>query len=187
MTTKILARISLLAAFGLILQFFSFPLPFFPEYLRYDAAEVPALIAAFAIGPWAGVLVDLGKNLLSFLIGNAPAGIIGITANFIAGATFAFVAGVIYSINKTKGRAVFALSCGVIATTIVMVVSNYYWLLPLWGIPRNAILPLLTASIIPFNLFKGGLTGLFTFVLYKKVKGYLEPAVSRKNEALAEK
>jgi len=187
MKTKILARIALLSAFGLILQFVAFPLPFFPEYLRYDAAEVPALIAAFAIGPWAGVLVDLGKNLLSLLSGNAPSGLIGITANFIAGATFAFVAGFIYAVNKTRGRAFLAIGLGVMATTLVMVVANYYWLLPLWGIPRNSILPLLTASIIPFNLFKGSLTGLLTFMLYKKVKTFLEPETGRVKEAYAEK
>ncbi|MDK2823500.1 MAG: riboflavin transporter [Clostridia bacterium] len=187
MNTKIMARIALLSAFGLILQFFAFPLPFFPEYLRYDAAEVPALIAAFAIGPWAGVLVDLGKNLLSFLIGNAPAGLIGITANFIAGASFAFVAGLIYSTHKTRKQAVVAIAIGVISTTVVMAIANYFWLLPLWGVPRNGILPLLTASIIPFNLFKGSLTGLFTFILYKKVKVFLEPEFTKKKEAYVEK
>lgn len=187
MNTKILVRIALLSAFGLILQFISFPLPFFPEYLRYDAAELPALIAAFAIGPWAGVLVDLGKNLLSLLIGNAPSGLIGITANFIAGATFSFIAGSIYSIHKTKGRAVFAIAVGVIATTTVMALSNYFWLLPLWGVPRNSILPLMTAAIIPFNLFKGTLTGIITFVLYKKVKTYFEPQITGSKEAYAEK
>ncbi|MGI6224756.1 MAG: ECF transporter S component [Peptococcales bacterium] len=187
MKTKILARIGLLAAFGVILQYLSFPLPFFPEYLRYDAAELPALIAAFAIGPWAGVAVDLGKNLLSLLIGNAPSGIIGITANFIAGATFAFVAGTIYVFNKTRKRAILAIATGVVATTTVMAISNYFWLLPLWGIPRNGILPLMTAAIIPFNLFKGSLTGLLTFMLYKKVKPFLEPEPARTKEVYVEK
>ncbi|MFZ5943821.1 MAG: ECF transporter S component [Bacillota bacterium] len=186
MSVKVLSRIALLSAFGLILQFFAVPLPFFPEYLRYDAAEVPALIAAFAIGPWAGVFVDFGKNALSFLMGNAPAGLIGITANFIAGATFSLVAGLVYSFNKNRKTAVFAILLGVIATTAVMAIANYYWLLPLWGIPQNGILPLLTASIIPFNLFKGTLTGLITFVLYKKVKVFMEPE-SNKKEAFVEK
>lgn len=184
MNTKVLTRIGLLAAFGLILQFLSFPLPFFPEYLRYDAAELPALIAAFAIGPWAGVLVDLLKNILSLVIGNAPSGIIGITANFIAGATFAFVAGSIYMVNKTKKRALMGIVVGVILTTFVMCVANYYWLLPLWGIPSNGILPLLTASIIPFNLVKGMMTGVLTFVLYKKVKDIFEPVIQNKSTCL---
>lgn len=187
MRTKILARLALLSAFGVILQFISFPLPFFPEYLRYDAAELPALIAAFAIGPWAGVLVDLGKNILSLLIGNAPSGIIGLTANFIAGATFALVAGFIYGSKKTRQRAVLAISLGVVATTTVMAIANYNWLLPLWGIPKNGILPIMTAAIVPFNLFKGSLTGLFTFMLYKKVRHFLEPEIVKTKEAYAQK
>lgn len=187
MNIKILTRIALLSAFGLILQFISSPVPFFPEYLRYDAAEMPALIAAFAIGPWAGVLVDLGKNLLSLLIGNAPSGLIGLTANFVAGATYSFVAGYIYSLGKTKGRAILAIAVGVIATTITMALSNYFWLLPLYGIPKNSILPLMTAAIIPFNLFKSSLTGVLTFLLYKKVKGFLEPQMAPSKEAYVEK
>ncbi|NLT94227.1 MAG: ECF transporter S component [Clostridia bacterium] len=186
MNIKILTRLALLSAFGLILQMFDFPLPFFPEYLKYDAAELPALIAAFAISPWAGVLVDFGKNLLSLLIGNAPSGLIGLTANFIAGATFSLVEGFIYASNKTKLRAIVAIAAGVISTTITMALCNYFFLLPLWGIPKNSILPLMTAAIIPFNLFKGSVTGIITFVLYKKVKFFFEP-LSRSKEVYAEK
>lgn len=175
MNPRLLTRIGLLAAFGLILQIFSFPLPFFPEFLRYDAAELPALIAAFSFGPLYGVLVELLKNLLSLFVGMAPAGIIGITANFIAGATFSLVAGTIYFTKKTKARALLGIICGIILTTVVMVVANYFWLLPLWGIPRTGVLKLLAFSIIPFNLVKGLMTGSLTFLLYKKVKTIFDP------------
>ncbi|SMB93455.1 Riboflavin transporter FmnP [Desulfonispora thiosulfatigenes DSM 11270] len=187
MNTKILTRIGLLAAFGLVLQIFSFPLPFFPEFLRYDAAELPALIAAFALGPWYGVLVDFLKNILSLFVGMAPAGIIGITANFIAGATFSLVAGTIYFTKKTKARAFIGIVLGVVLTTIVMVVANYFWLLPLWGIPKSGVLELLAISIIPFNIIKGLMTGTLTFVLYKKVKSIFEPVFKSKKKQVLNK
>lgn len=183
MKVKFMVRIGLLSAIGLLLQFISFPLPFFPEYLRYDAAELPALIAAFAIGPWAGVLVEFLKNFLSLVIGNAPSGIIGITANFIAGSTFAFVAGTVYMKIKTKKGAVLSLILGIIGTTTAMVIADYFWLLPLWGIPKNGALPLLVASIIPFNLTKGSITGILTFLLYKKVKVFFEVELNRRSIA----
>lgn len=187
MNTKFIAKIGLLMAFGLILQLVAIPLPFFPEYLRYDGAEVPALIAAFSMGPWAGVLVEFGKNALSLLSGNAPSGIIGITANFMAGATFAYIAGAVYSFNKTKKMAVLGIFLGTVATTIVMTVANYFVLLPLWGVPKNAILPLLTVSIIPFNLIKGCLTGTLTLILYKKIKAYMEPEIYTEKKIYAER
>ena len=174
MKTNVMVKLALFSALGVLLQLLSFPLPFFPEYLRYDAAELPALIAAFAIGPWAGVFVDFGKNLISLLIGNAPSGLIGLSANFIAGVSFVVPAGLIYERNKSKKSAVISILVGVICTTIVMAFANYFVLLPMWGVPQNAALPLITAAIVPFNLFKGILTGILTFLLYKKIRPILE-------------
>jgi len=68
MNIKILTRLALLSAFGLILQMFAFPLPFFPEYLKYDAAELPALIAAFAIAPGQEYWLTLAKTFCLCLL-----------------------------------------------------------------------------------------------------------------------
>ncbi|MFZ5752631.1 MAG: ECF transporter S component [Bacillota bacterium] len=175
MSTKQMVRLALLAGFGVLLMYaVAFPLPFFPEFLTYDPGDIPALIAAFAVGPWAGVLVQLLKNVITFLIGGSKAGIIGVTANFIAGGTMALVAGLVYSLKKTRGMAVIGLLAGVVTTTLVMGAVNYFWLLPLWGVPANQVLPMLTGAVLPFNAVKFSLSSVVTFALYKKVKSIIE-------------
>lgn len=174
-STKLMARLALLSAVGILLFYFvAFPLPFFPEFLTYDAGDIPAMIAAFAVGPLAGVIVQFLKAFIGFLIGGSKAGWIGAMANFIAGGTMVFVAGIIYSLKKTKTMAVISLTAGSAATALVMGFVNYTWLLPLWGIPENQILPYLTGAIIPFNFVKCMMSSFVTFFLYKKVKNIIE-------------
>lgn len=173
--TKLMVRLSLLSAIGVLLFYVvSFPLPFFPEFLTYDAGDIPALVATFAFGPVAGVVVQFLKAFIGFLIGGSKAGWIGALANFLAGGTMAFVAGIIYAQKKNKIMAAASLFVGSVVTALVMGVLNYYWLLPLWGIPQNQLMPFLIGATIPFNFVKFILSSVVTFFLYKKVKNFLE-------------
>lgn len=173
--TKQMVRMAVLATFGVILFYYvAFPLPFFPPFLTYDAGDIPGIIAAFTYGPWAGLLVQFLKALIGLLVGASKAGWIGALANFLAGGTMSFAAGLVYYTNKTRKMAILSLFVGCIATTLVMGVANYYWLLPLWNVPANQILPMLTAAVLPFNFVKFALSSLVTFFLYKKVKNFLE-------------
>lgn len=173
--TKKMVRLALLSALGVILFYFvAFPLPLFPEFLTYDAGDIPGIVAAFAVGPWAGVLVQFLKAFLGFLLGGSKAGWIGALANFLAGGTMVLIAGSIYQMKKTRTMAIISMLTGAAATSLVMGVVNYYWLLPLWNVPANQILPMLTVAIIPFNFVKFSLSSLVTFFLYKKVKNFIE-------------
>ncbi|MGI6588842.1 MAG: ECF transporter S component [Peptococcia bacterium] len=175
MTTKKLVRLAVLTAFAILLMYFiAFPLPFFPEFLTYDPGDIPGMIAAFAIGPWAGVLVQLMKCTLGYLIGASKAGWIGMAANFVAGGTIVLVAGVIYRYRKTKVMAVLSLFVGSLVASIVMAIADYYVFFPLWSFPTNNALPLLVGMVIPFNMVKFGISSVITFLIYKKVKNILE-------------
>jgi riboflavin transporter FmnP len=41
------------------------------------------------------------------------------------------------------------------------------------GAPREAVVAMLPTAIIPFNLIKAGLNAVLTFILYKRVSGFL--------------
>ena len=104
--TKKLVRLAVLTAFGFLLMYFiAFPIPPFPGFLTYDPGDIPGLIATFAFGPWAGILVQLMKCTIGYLIGASRAGLIGMTANFVSGGTMVWVAGLVYRYRKTKGMA----------------------------------------------------------------------------------
>lgn len=174
MTTKKLVRIGFLTALGVLLLLIAFPLPFFPEFLTYDFGDVPGIIATFAFGPVAGVLVQLAKCILGYLLGLSKAGIIGMAANFVAGGTMVLVAGLIYQYRKTKLRAVLALAMGSVVASLVMSVANFYIFFPLWGFPTEGIIPMLVTVVFPFNMVKFGLSSTLTFFIYKAVKNVLE-------------
>lgn len=175
MTTKKLVRLAVLTAFGVLLMvFIAFPLPFFPEFLTYDPGDIPGIIAAFAFGPWAGLLVQFMKCLLAYLIGASKAGIIGMAANFTAGAPMVLVAGLIYQSRKTKTRAVLSMVAGSIVASLVMAVADYYVFFPLWGVPTNDALFLFVGIVIPFNLVKFLMSSTVTFFVYKRVRSVFE-------------
>jgi len=168
---KTLVVTALLGGASFYLMFaIEFPLPLLPNYLKYDPGDVPALLGAFALGPWAGLAIELIKNVLFFLSGKSSAGLIGVSANFLAGATLVLTAGIFYRWRHDLWGALAGLSAGTVVTTGVMTMANYYVFLPLWGVPRHQLLPLLTAAIIPFNLAKGVLSSLVTVVLYRRVE-----------------
>ena len=85
---KALVQIGMLSAIAIILMMFEIPLPFAPTFYKIDLSEVPVLVGCFAMGPMAGVLVELVKILLNFVMtGTSTAGV-GEIANFIIGCSF---------------------------------------------------------------------------------------------------
>lgn len=174
MSTLYRIRFGLLAAMAFVLMYaVEFPLPFFPEYLKYDPSEVPVLLGAFTMGPWAGFWIEVVKDLLFLLSGKSTAGIIGVGANFVAGAALVVTAGLLFRRGPWAGRLLPALAGGAVAMAVVMAPANYFVFLPLWGVPRQAAAPLIFSAVIPFNLAKGVLTGLITLILYPRLVSYL--------------
>lgn len=74
----------MLAAIGMVLMLVDFPLPLFPSFLQIDLSDVPAVIGAFSLGPAAGVVIELLKNLLKLIVGSNTGGV-GELANFLVG------------------------------------------------------------------------------------------------------
>lgn len=92
---------AMLSAVAFALMFFEFSIPFLvPSFIQMDLSELPALIGAFAMGPWYGVIICLIKNLIHLLI--TTTGGVGELSNFILGAAFVLPAGLIYQRKKTK-------------------------------------------------------------------------------------
>ncbi len=174
-TVKDLVRISLMGAIGILLFYFiAFPLPFFPDFLTYDAGDIPGILTCFAMGPIAGTIVQAIKAFVGLAIGASKAGPVGALANFLAGAAYTLVAGSYYRREKTKRKAAIAMALGCIATAFIMGLCNYFMLMPLWGIPQASRLPLVITAILPFNLLKTAISSFVAFLLYKRIKGYFE-------------
>lgn len=169
-----MTRIAILAAAGITLMATT-ELPLFPSapFLKYDAGDVPVLIAAFTLGPVMGVGVAFVKSFIHLSLHGTPEAFIGAPMNFLAGASFAWCAGSIYALKKTKTRAILSLIGGGLFATVVMVGANLL-VLPAfvrWFAPGGPSLSfrLLMTVIVPFNLIKVSINGVLFFLVCKRI------------------
>ena len=192
LTVKTMAKIAILAVIAFVFMLLDFPLWFTPPFLKFDISDVPSLIGAFALGPMAGVLVQLIKNLLKLFVAGTDTAVVGEIANFIVGSVFAYVAGLIYYREKTFKNAIIGLVVGVLAMTVAISIANYYVMIPFYskayGLPLDTIIEMSTAvnkyvvdfkslilyAVVPFNLLKGAVSSLLTILLYKRISPILK-------------
>ncbi len=186
---------ALLSAIASILMLFEFPLWFAPpEAYKLDFSEVAVLIGAFALGPVAGILIELIKVLLNFLLNGTVTAGVGEIANFLIGCSLVVPSAIIYYRKKTKKSAIIGLVVGTMILVIVGCFLNAYVLLPVYAKAFNIPLDVLVASgtevnanitslsdyvllaVAPFNLVKGVVVSVITIFLYKYtspvIKGY---------------
>lgn len=190
--TKTMVKISVLGVISFVLMFFEFPVPFLaPTFMKFDISDLPSLIGAFAIGPMAGVIIQLLKNVLNLLIEGSTTGAVGELANFVVGSVFAYTAGFVYFKKKTFSRAVVGLLLGTVAMTIVITLANYFIMFPLYAklmgqdiqvfidmgtaINKNItdLKTMMMISVVPFNLVKGIIVTAITLLVYKRVSPIL--------------
>ena len=175
---------AMLSAVAFALMFFEFSIPFLvPSFIQMDLSELPALIGAFAMGPWYGVIICLIKNLIHLLI--TTTGGVGELSNFILGAAFVLPARLIYQRKKTKKNAVIGSVLGAAFMALLSVASNYFIVYPVYTafLPMDTILAmyqeilpsadtLLKCLVIfnmPFTFVKGMLSVIITLLIYKHI------------------
>lgn len=190
--TRVMVKISVLSVIAFILMFFEFALVWLaPPFMKLDISDLPALIGAFAIGPMAGVIIELLKNLLNLLIEGSTTGGVGELANFVVGAAFVYSAGFIYYKSKTFKSAIIGLAVGTIVMTVVISIANYYVMFPfyakLFGMKIEDLVSMGTQinskivdmkamviyAIVPFNILKGIVLSALTILIYKRVSPIL--------------
>ena len=187
--TRNMVKISALGVISMILMFFDLSVWFAPPFLKLDISDMPSLIGAFAMGPMAGVVVQLLKNILHILIEGSSTGGVGEISNFFVGSVLAYTAGFVYYKKKTLKKAVLGLAIGVILMSFFASLSNYFVIFPLYSkiLPLDQIIAmasnlnkyvvdyktLIIYAVIPFNLLKGTVVSVITLLIYKRVSPIL--------------
>ena len=184
---RYLALVAMLSAISAILMAFEFPIPFIaPGFYKIDLSEVPVIVGAFAMGPLAGVIVELLKILLHLFIKGTSSAFVGEFGNFVVGVSFIIPASILYYAKKTKKRAVVGLITGVITTTTIGCLVNAFILLPFYGAAFggidkivaagtavnpsvNSVLAFCLIIVAPFNLIKFGMVSIITLLIYHKI------------------
>ena len=108
--TRTITQIAMLGAIAGILMNLEFPIPFLaPSFYQLDFSEVPVLVGSFAMGPLAGVWVELVKILVHLVTKGTMTAGVGDVANFIFGCAFVVPAG-----SRNDCRNTFNLCCSLL-------------------------------------------------------------------------
>ncbi len=192
---KMVSFVAMFSAIAAILQLFDFPLFFAPSFYKLDLSELPVLICSFYLGPVSGVVCELLKNILKLLLKGTTTAFVGDFSNFVIGCAFVLPASMIYHCKKTRKSAIASLAAGTITMSVFGSFFNAWYLLPkfaeLYGMPLDAIVAagtqlnphitsvstLVAFAVVPFNLLKGTVVSILTFLLYKRVERLLVKAV----------
>lgn len=192
LTTKNMAKIAILSAVSFVLMAFDFALPFMPPFYKFDFSEILVLIGTFAMGPVAGVWIEGLKVLLNAILHGTQTAYIGELAAFIMGVAYIVPAGVIYQKEHSAKGAIKGMAVGTVITTIVAMLTNYFFLLPAYvkfaGFTMEAIIAwtnsinpyitnvftLIVLGTLPFNLIKWIVISILVKLLYKHVSPILK-------------
>lgn len=189
-STNTMTKVAILSAISYILMFIAVPIPgIFPDFLKIDISDLPAIFGGLSLGPVAGFAIVLIKNLFQAMTASTTAWI-GEFANLLIGGSYVIIVSLIYRQKRNLKGLIMGFVLGTIVMILVGCLTNYYMLLPFYGkiMPMEAIInmgniinPNVTDlktfviwMIAPFNLFKAVLISLITLPLYKKMEVLLK-------------
>ena len=175
LSVQYMTRIAILGALSAVL----FPL------------EIPivALLGAFSMGPLPGLAILLIKDLSRLAYSSSM--YVGELADFIMSAAFILPASLIYRKHKTRKTALVGMAVGTLCMIVVSVLVNWKMMIPFYmtafhmdmeaiiGMAQKALpfvdteWKVLLYVTAPFNLLKGFVLSLLTFVLYKRLSPML--------------
>lgn len=181
---------AMLSAVGFVLMMVDFSLPMFiPFFVKMDISELPALLASFSLGPVYGVAVCLVKNILAAIFHGSTGGI-GEVCNFLLGAFFTAIAGLIYKRHKSRKMAAIGALVGAVVMALISVPVNYYITYPVYAQmfggmdlilgayqelnPKaDNLMFCLVMFNMPFTFVKGLLDSVLCFLIYKPLSPIL--------------
>ena len=190
-STHYITYTAIFASLAGALMFFEIPLFFAPSFYKIDLSEIPVLICTFYLGPVAGVAAELLKVMVKLLLKGTSTAFVGYFANFAVGFSFVLPASIVYHAKPGRRTALTGMLAGTLVMTVFGSAFNAVYLLPkfaaLYGMPMEAIIgmgtkinPSITSvstlvlfAVVPFNLLKGAIDSVLTFLLYKRISPIL--------------
>jgi riboflavin transporter FmnP len=188
LSAGVMTRIAILAAAASILFLLEIPIV---AFYKLDLSNIPVMLGAFSMGTVPGLII-LGLKSAIGLLHSSSAGV-GELADFIMGAALLIPASLIYHRNKSRKSALIGMVVGTLCAAVVGVLVNKFIMLPFYmgafhmsmdaivasakvgGIDSEWKLLLLITG--PFNLLKGAVLSIVTFLIYKPLSPILHEKV----------
>ncbi len=190
-STANLTRMATLTAIALVLFFLEIPI--IPPMYKLDFSNIPVLLGGFAMGPVAGLIILLMKNVLEMIIKGLGSTMgIGNLADFLTGAAYLLPATLIYRQRKTKQRAMVGMGVGAVSQTVLAIFFNWLVMIPFYMSAYHMdiakivgyatkVLPFVDTELKfyllacgPFNLLKGLVISVVTALIYKPLSPLLK-------------
>lgn len=183
--TREIVFLGILAAFGVILRMFDFPILPAAPFLKVDLSDLTGLIGLLVSGPIGMFLVAFIRDLLDYLIKGGQSGIpIGVIMSFLGTAALFLPTHVILKKLPNLNKWARYILMGIMSTlslTIVLSLLNYYVALPIFvnvmNFPIDDYFAYIVTIVIPFNVIKGIIISIGQFVVLE----YLTPLMYKRN------
>lgn len=167
-STKRIAMYALFVALSMAVSFVEFPIVPGVEWLKYDPSGIVSLVAGFAYGPAAAVIVSV-LGFLPHLFANPWGTLMAV----LVALALSVPAALIYRRNKTRKGAVIGIIVGAIAALAVAIVGNMI-VTPFYAHMTTAqVVALIVPALLPFNALKFTIHGVVTFLIYKPISNLL--------------
>ncbi|MBQ8545436.1 MAG: ECF transporter S component [Clostridia bacterium] len=165
--TKNLVMIGLFCAIAFVFTNIGHLIPIrFAGFLSFDPKDAIIVIAGFALGPYATIVISVIVALIE-LLSISTTGIIGFVMNIIASVAFAFVPALVYKTTRTFKSAMVSLLFSSALTVALMLLWNFL-ITPIYmHVPREAVEGMLLPVFLPFNLIKCVMNTVLVSLLYK--------------------
>ena len=185
---RYIAYVGMFSAMAGALMLLEIPLFFAPSFYKMDLSELPVLLCSFYLGPVAGVTTEFLKVVIKLLLKGTSTAFVGDFANFAVGCVFILPASMIYHARKSKRSAILGMVIGTAVMAVFGSAFNAVYLIPkfaqLFGMPVDVIVSMGTGinprivsvgtlalyAVVPFNLLKGFIDSVLTFLLYKRLE-----------------
>ncbi|MEG2859677.1 MAG: ECF transporter S component [Clostridia bacterium] len=182
-----ITRVGVLGAIAAVLYFFP-EIPVIGFY-KLDFSTLPALLAGFALGPVAGLIVVLIKDVIGMT--HSTSMMVGELADFLCSGAFVVVSALIYKKHRNFKGALISMGVGIVVMTIVGALANYFIMIPFYinqmNFPEEAVIGMMAAVIpavdsvfklvlmvtAPFNVLKGVVLCVLTLLMYKRLSHLL--------------
>ena len=182
LSVQYMTRIAILGALSAVL--FPLEIPIVAFY-KLDFSTLPALLGAFSMGPLPGLAILLIKDLSRLAYSSSM--YVGELADFIMSAAFILPASLIYRKHKTRKTALVGMLCMIVVSVLV----NWKMMIPFYmtafNMDMEAIIGMAQKALpfvdtewkvllyvtAPFNLLKGVVLCVLTYVIYKPLSPLL--------------
>ncbi|MGT2807425.1 ECF transporter S component [Streptococcus iniae] len=180
--THRLVMVAILSALSFILMFFSFSIIPGASFLKIEFSIIPVLLGLVLIDLKHAYLILILRSLLKLILNNSGINdFIGLPMNIIALATFVTLFALVWKPQKNRGQFVFAGVLGTLSLTLVMVLLNYFYAVPLYAKFANfdisayiGLTKYMVSMVIPFNLVEGLAFALSFYFIYFACRPIIE-------------